>query len=537
MEDILKGNSKFTEIGSPTFQPIFQVEDKISRLLKNLKDDNIINESIYQSLYCSGFSYGTLYCLPKIHKENIPLRPILAAYNNPNYQIAKYLVSLLQPYASNEYSLLNSANLVPDIIIQDVDLYMVSFDVTSLFTNIPLQDTIEIILEKIFYDDDVLFHGYNKEYFRKILEIAVQDTYFIFNNKIYKQVDAVSMCSPLGPIMANAFMCSLEEKMLDRCPLAFRPIYYKRYVDDTIALFRSRDAAERFLEYINDLHSNISFTIEHEQDNQLPFLDILIKRTDQGFTTNVYRKKTFTGQGTNYYSCCAQVFKQNSISTLLHHGFTICSNWQNFHHEISFLVQYFKNNSYPSSLFNKYLKDFLNSKFQPPQPKTTVNKLLMYASIPFVHNNDFKLQLEKTIMKMFPALDIRLVSQNPKKLGSLFQYKDKLPTLMRSLVVYCFTCPKCKVGKYVGATKRLLKVRIDSHLGVSHRTGVLLKTKDFSNIREHCKKCRTSFNYDNFSIVAQAPNNQSLSILESLTIKRMVPSLNGQTSSTVLYIA
>ena len=140
-------------------------------------------------------------------------------------------------------------------------------------------------------------------------------------------------------------------------------------------------------------------------------------------------------------------------------------------------------------------------------------------------------------MKIFPALDIRPVPHNPKKLGSLFQYKDKLPTLMRSLVVYCFTCPKCKVGKYIGATKRLLKVRIDSHLGVSYRTGSLLKTKDFSNIREHCKKCRTSFNYDNFSIVAQAPNNQSLSILESLTIKRMVPSLNDQTSSTVLYIA
>ena len=325
--------------------------------------------------------------------------------------------------------------------------------------------------------------------------------------------------------------------MLNRCPSTFRPIFYKRYVDDTIALFRSKEAAERFLEYINNLHSNIKFTIEYEQDNQLPFLDILIKRTDQGFTTNVYRKKTFTGQGTNYYSSCAQIFKLNGISTLLHRAFTICSNWQNFHNEIVFLIQYSINNSYPSYIFHKYIKDFLNEKFQPPQPKTTVPKLLMYASIPFVHDTDFKSHLEKVIMKTFPALDIRLVSQNPKKLGSLFQYKDKIPTLMRSLVVYCFKCPKCKVGKYIGATKRLLKVRIDSHLGVSHRTGIVLKTQDFSNIREHCKKCRTSFNYDNFSIVAQAPNEQSLSILESLSIKRMVPSLNGQTSSTVLYIA
>ena len=71
---------------------------------------------------------------------------------------------------------------------------------------------------------------------------------------------------------------------------------------NTCLKVRRRDAAERFLEYINELHPNIKYTIEHEQDNQLPFLDILIKRTEQGFTTNVYRKKTFTGQGTNYYS-------------------------------------------------------------------------------------------------------------------------------------------------------------------------------------------------------------------------------------------
>ena len=106
----------------------------------------------------------------------------MAAYNNPNYRIAKHLVPLLQPYTKNEYSLLNSANLIPDIITQDVDLYMVSFDVTSLFTNIPLQETIQIILEKIFYEDDVIFQGFNKEYFKKLLEIAVKDNYLISNN-------------------------------------------------------------------------------------------------------------------------------------------------------------------------------------------------------------------------------------------------------------------------------------------------------------------------------------------------------------------
>ena len=181
---------------------------------------------------------------------------------------------------------------------------MVSFDVTSLFTNIPLHETINILLDKLFDNDTALFHGFNKDSFKKLLEIAVQDTHFLFNDKVFKQIDGVSMGSPLGPIMANAFMCSFEEKMLEDCPLSFRPLFYKRYVDDTIALFRTKEAAERFLEYMNRLHPNIKFTIEHEHENQLPFLDILITRTDHGFSTNVFRKKTFTCQGTNFYSSC-----------------------------------------------------------------------------------------------------------------------------------------------------------------------------------------------------------------------------------------
>ena len=537
MEDILKDNTKFLEIGSPTFQPIFKIVDKINRLLKEFKDQKTITESTYKDLYCSGSSYGVLYGLPKIHKENLPLRPILAAYNNPNYRIAKYLVPLLQPHTCNDYSLLNSANLVPDVLTQDVDLYMVSFDVTSLFTNIPLHETINILLEKLFQNDTSLFHGFNKGDFKRLLEIAVQDTHFIFNNKVFKQVDGVSMGSPLGPIMANAFMCSFEERMLDECPLHFRPLSYKRYVDDTIAFFRTKEAAERFLEYINGLHPNIQFTIEHEHNNQLPFLDILITRTDRGFNTNVFRKRTFTGQGTNFYSSCPLNFKLNSISTLINRAYTLCSNWENFHNEVLVLFNYFKNNSYPSFLVEKFVKDFLNNRFHPPQPKPSVPKLLMYASIPYVHSNIFKIELKKVITKMFPALDIRLVSRNTKTISSLFSYKDKLPALMQSLVVYCFNCPKCKIGKYVGATKRLLKVRINSHQGVSFRTHDPLKTKEFSNIRDHCNKCNISVTYDDFKIVAQAQNENSLSILESLTIKQLVPSLNSQSSSTVLYVA
>ena len=136
-----------------------------------------------------------------------------------------------------------------------------------------------------------------------------------------------------------------------------------------------------------------------------------------------------------------------------------------------------------------------------------------------------------------PAMGVYSHLRNPKTIGSLFRFKDTVPKLMRSLVVYKYSCPRCNLGTYLGSTKRMLKVRIDAHCGVSHRTGCSLNKKEFSNIREHAKKCKTSITYDQFEIIGQAANETSLLILESINIKKLVPSLNNQSSSAPLYIA
>ena len=184
-----------------------------------------------------------------------------------------------------------------------------------------------------------------------------------------------------------------------------------------------------------------------------------------------------------------------------------------------------------------FLNKFLETKFRPPSLICTVPKLRFYASIPYTHNNVFGQKLARIISNHFPALDLKLIPKNPLKLGTLFYYKDRLPYLMQSNVSYIFSCPKCKVGTYIGATKRLLKVRADAHLGVSHRTGCPLSKKDFSNIREHCRKCGTSFDYNCFKIMGRAYDESSLFVLESLLIKQHSPSLNNHCSATPLHIA
>ena len=152
----------------------------------------------------------------------------------------------------------------------------------------------------------------------------------------------MAMGSPLGPTFANIFMCHLEKRILDQCPSSFKPVFYRRYVDDTFVLFRDIQHAHLFLNFINSFHPNIKFTMDLESNDQLPFLDINVTRGNNQFLTGIFRKKTFTGLGTNFYSFCPMNFKFNACKTLLSRAYNLCSNWVKFHEEVSFL-NYFIN--------------------------------------------------------------------------------------------------------------------------------------------------------------------------------------------------
>ena len=123
---------------------------------------------------------------------------------------------------------------------------MASFDIKDLYTNIPLEETIEICLS--------LLHAplinLPLDLFKKLLELSVYNTMFAFNGKYYKQKDGLGMGLPLSPTLANIFLCYHERKWIQECPAEFRPVFYRRYVDDTFLLFRNPSHLHDFLEYI-----------------------------------------------------------------------------------------------------------------------------------------------------------------------------------------------------------------------------------------------------------------------------------------------
>ena len=145
---------------------------------------------------------------------------------------------MLNPLASNEFcskDIFDAVERLKNIPqhLFDEDFRFVSFDVKSLFTNIPLNKTIDIIFNKI-YKQNKLKTAFKKRTLKKLLRDACTKTPFSINGELYRQIDGVSMGSPLSPTLANIIMTALEDEivrdLIDQNVIKF----YTRYVDDTL---------------------------------------------------------------------------------------------------------------------------------------------------------------------------------------------------------------------------------------------------------------------------------------------------------------
>ena len=219
---------------------------------------------------------------------------------------------------------------------------LVSYDVTSLFTNVPVDETIELLATKAFEND-----WFNKTHnlsltragLKQLLEIAAKNQLFQFNGHLYEQKDGVAMGSPLGPLMTNSFLCNIEETLEHNNRL---PSFYKRYVDDTLAIANNIDAAESFLRVLNDTHPSLEFTMETAVDDSLPFLGMRIIKSGCVLETEVCRKSTDKGLLLHFQSHVDSRYKKSLLNTMLYRGFKLSSPWQLFSKEIDRLRVIFR---------------------------------------------------------------------------------------------------------------------------------------------------------------------------------------------------
>ncbi len=168
---------------------------------------------------------------------------------------------------------------------------MVSYDVVSLYTKVPIQQALEIIQQKLDIDAE-LPQRTQLSATDRMCSLCLKSTVFTFREKLYAQTEGLPMGSPLSPVVANIFMENFENIAI----LTFRrpPKISKKYVDDTFVIL-SKYSARSFLGHINNINEATQFTVDIENENgELPFLDCLIIRNPDGtFDTTVYRIPKF----------------------------------------------------------------------------------------------------------------------------------------------------------------------------------------------------------------------------------------------------
>ncbi|CAF3862070.1 unnamed protein product, partial [Rotaria sp. Silwood1] len=396
MNAILSDTTKFS---SRFDDPTIQRERRLTTLLRRLKKDGHITEEFYDMARPTGSNPGRLYGLPKTHKTDVPLRPVLSSIGTYNYGLGKVLKQMLSNTIQNEALIKDSFAFVKELksLSKFSQCKMVSFDIVSLYTNIPLAETIQIILDHL-YKDRTPPTTIPRDDMKKLLEFATQDSHFLFNGKIYDQKDGVSMGSPLAPLLAEIFLQDFEKKHLP----SFKEkgiVYWKRYVDDTFVLLDPKVSAKEIAAQLSQCHPSLKFTCEEEyttinkdlskegssqkkftHKNQytaekkrsteekkstpriaLSFLDVLVERQPNiGFESRKYRKETFTGLLTKWDSFVPKQYKYNAISTMVYRATRICSTYEALHDEFDIIRGLALDNGYPVAFVESIIRRQLN---------------------------------------------------------------------------------------------------------------------------------------------------------------------------------
>ena len=226
------------------------------------------------------------------------------------------------------------------------------------------------------------------------------------------------------------------------------------------------------------------------------------------------------------------MYKINSIRTLINRAYNICSDFNLFHQDVTFLFNFFTENAYPTFLFYKVVRLFLNDKFEPGPMIDTVKKDVKYVKLPFVGqcSYDVRKKLQSILKYSFPQIQFQFVFVNKFTIGSLLRQRSSLPVDLNSGLVYLFTCPQCAL-RYVGSCSRWLKHRILEHRGLSIRTKFPLSKPSHSAIRDHSHARDHPFTDQDFRVLSFASNRLDLVISESLLIRSMKPELNSNLSA------
>ena len=205
-----------------TKDPTNTIKNKLINILKNIKTKTGLGTNTYKPIYPTCCVPPKFYGLPKIHKPDTPLRPIVSSCGSVTYGVAKELAKILKPLVGKSPHHINSTQ---DFVEQAKQFKLEpgeclsSYDVPALFTSVPIDPALKVIKDLL--DKDTTLKERTVMEVGDIillLEFCLKNTYFSFQGQFYEQVEGTAMGSPVSPIVANLYMEYLEQKTLSTTP-------------------------------------------------------------------------------------------------------------------------------------------------------------------------------------------------------------------------------------------------------------------------------------------------------------------------------
>ena len=241
-----------------------------------------------------------IYGLPKIHKPGVPLRPIVSMRDSLLSSVSRRLADIMAPFVSQCDSYVKDSE---DLVLRLSERSFTggcfaSLDVVSLFTNVPVKETLEVFRQLLCGDDSLSERTpFSVEEILDLSSFVLSSCYFRHFDGLFQQNEGATMGSSLGPVAANLFMAHLETlafQMALDCDLKV-PSLWLRFVDDVLIFWpHSEEELLSFVNFVNEMRPSIHFNLDQQTDGQLPFLDVCIHYSGSEVSFSVYRKPTHT---------------------------------------------------------------------------------------------------------------------------------------------------------------------------------------------------------------------------------------------------
>lgn len=489
----------------------------IEKTLESVKKLSQItgDERLKYRLQVSNPKVASLYCLPKIHKQPLAMRPISSNINTPTEKMAAWLLEKLQQYPVNfGCGIKNNVELVDKV--KNVKLrqgeILVSFDVKNLFPSVPSDEAVNCLrnhLQKSGASPEEI------EAYVLAATTCMSQNFFQFRGKFYQQKFGLSMGSKLSPYLANIFMSDFEERLKTH---RLFPRVWLRYVDDVFAVVKEENLNE-LLTLINSQSESIQFTVEKEVNRSIPFLDLRITRTeDNKLSFSIYRKPTHTDRFITAESYHCGSHKKAAFHSMAHRLYNIPLTKQAFDDERGYIVEVAKKNGYSRKFIERIFSQHQRKKkLRDLTSLQPINETSHRISVPYcpVFTNSLKQHLRRH--------NIELVTTTTSTLKSeICNYKDRHPQHENS-GIYSIGCNDCD-QIYIGQTRRRIEKRVKEHIRYT-KNGQVEK----SGVAEHMQQHRHTIDTNNIKVIRTVRNDYHLDAFESLHISNsIVPLMNKE---------